>query len=48
MERENAALRGTNQALLFLPMKVHISSVEQFPDQIEKPFIVDFLAKRVD
>ena len=46
--RENPALRGANQTLLFPAMQVHISSIEQFPNQIQEPFIGDFFAKRVD
>jgi hypothetical protein len=45
---ENAALWRTNQALLFPSVQVHVSRIEQFPDEIEKSLIVNFLAERRD
>jgi len=40
--------RGTDQALLFPSVQVHVSRIEQFPNEIQESFIVDFFAERLD
>ncbi len=46
--RDNAALGGTNETFLFASVQVHICCLQQFPDEVEKAFILDFLAQNMD
>src|SRR5258708_17285338 len=41
-------LRRANQACLFDSVKIHISCIQELPDQIQKPLILDLLLQDGD
>ena len=42
---DKAALRGTDQAVSFYPVEIHVSCIQKFPDQVEKSLIRNLLVQ---